>query len=337
MAFIIEERSGRAGERTGTVYILRDATDTVRAEVWPFAGFNCLRWQTRTASGSWGDLLYTAPDWETNPVPTRSGHPVLFPFPNRIREGRFTFQGTEFSLPLNDPTKSNAIHGFTPRTPWQVSAISQGMTDAAVTGQFRLSRDLPTSLGLWPADCSLKLTYRLLASALRVEAVVQNFGPGPMPFGLGYHPYFRLPTVPDAKADDMVLETAAQSLWETDGGLPSGRLLPLPPDLDFCTPRSIGSTAIDNLLGNLRETDDPFPCVATLSHRDQPGRLRIHADRSFTQLVLFTPPHRTAVAIEPYTCATDAPNLDARGIASGWRILPVGETFTAAVEYRWDG
>jgi len=43
-----------------------------------------------------------------------------------------------------------------------------------------------------------------------------------------------------------------------------------------------------------------------------------------------------AVAIEPYTCSADAPNLAARGIASGWRVLaPLGE-WEAVVEYRWD-
>jgi aldose 1-epimerase len=59
------------------------------------------------------------------------------------------------------------------------------------------------------------------------------------------------------------------------------------------------------------------------------------ADPAFRELVLFTPPHRQAVAIEPYTCSADAANLAERGIDSGWRVLPAGSEWEAAVEYRW--
>jgi aldose 1-epimerase len=51
---------------------------------------------------------------------------------------------------------------------------------------------------------------------------------------------------------------------------------------------------------------------------------------------LFTPAHRQAVAIEPYSCSADASNLQARGIDSGWLTLAPGETRDAAVEYRWE-
>ena len=83
--FHITTREAQAGQFSGSVYTLADQAESVRAEVWPFLGMNCLRWQVRNPDGSWGNLLYAAPDWEANPVPTRSGHPVLFPFPNRMK------------------------------------------------------------------------------------------------------------------------------------------------------------------------------------------------------------------------------------------------------------
>jgi hypothetical protein len=96
MAFVVKTFEGRAGDRSGKVYELIDDEETVRAEVWPMWGFNCLRWQFRRRDGSWTDLLHVAPDWEANPVPTRSGHPVLFPFPGRLKEGSLSFQGRKF-------------------------------------------------------------------------------------------------------------------------------------------------------------------------------------------------------------------------------------------------
>jgi aldose 1-epimerase len=55
---------------------------------------------------------------------------------------------------------------------------------------------------------------------------------------------------------------------------------------------------------------------------------------SFRELVVFTPPHRQAFCIEPYTCPTDAINLQARGVEAGWLTLPPGERWNAVVEMR---
>src|SRR5262245_3913397 len=121
MAFEVRISRNQAGDRAGDVYELIADDESVRAEVWPQWGFNCLRWQLRQEDGHWADILYATPDWETNPVPTRSGHPILFPFPGRMRDGRFTHERKEYQLPFNDSTKSHAIHGFTPRNPWRVT------------------------------------------------------------------------------------------------------------------------------------------------------------------------------------------------------------------------
>ncbi len=335
MGFTITTRDATAGDRSGTVYQL--AHDTCRAEVWPFMGFNCLRWQVRNPDGNWGDVLYTAPDWETNPVPTRSGHPVLFPFPNRLRDGKFAFGGKTVQLPRNDTAGQNAIHGFTPRNPWRVVGTDTQADRASVTGQFRLSQDLPSARDHWPADFTITLTYQLTTTALRVQAVVENPDAGPLPFGLGYHPYFCVPTAPGAPADEMVLEARTGAVWEAVGGIPTGEIRPVPADLDFRTPRRIGSTVLDTLYtaADSSVTRD-LTSVAWLGHRDSPGRVTVFRPHEFRELLLFTPPHRRAVAIEPYTCASDAPNLADRGIDSGWNILPAGGRWESIVEYHWE-
>src|SRR5947207_2208410 len=149
MGFVVNTTERTAGDRTGPVYELADAAGTVRAEVWPMWGFNCLRWQVRRPGGDWSGVLFTAPDWETNPVPTRSGHPILFPFPGRLRGGRITVAGQTYQLPLNDSTKQHAIHGFTPRNPWRIGPIGAALDRAVVGGQFNLKQDVPSTAGQW--------------------------------------------------------------------------------------------------------------------------------------------------------------------------------------------
>ena len=337
MGFSIRQFEGKAGDRTGSAFELADTQGTVRAEVWPVAGFNCLRWQVRQPDGSWGSILFTMPDWETNPVPTRSGHPILFPFPGRLREGTLSANGKSYQLPLNDSTKQHAIHGFTPRNAWRVGGLKTTGESASITGLFDLENELPAALGQWPASFALSVTYHLFADRLAVEASATNRGAEPLPFGLGYHPYFRLPGVTDVDVGGHVLHANVQQVWEADANnLPTGKKLDLPPELDFRSPKPIGNTALDHVFTGVPSSISGLVEMATLSHPQATGRLRIWADAVFRELVLFTPAHRQAVAIEPYTCSADASNLAARGIDSGWLTLTPGQTWTARVEYRWE-
>ena len=103
-----------------TLYVLQDEAGN-RATIWPALGFNCFQWQT-VVDGQTLDLLYEDPALFSNGRPTRSGIPVLFPFPNRIRGGQFTWDGKKYQLPLNDSTQQNAIHGYACRHPraWSI-------------------------------------------------------------------------------------------------------------------------------------------------------------------------------------------------------------------------
>lgn len=302
-----------------------------RCEVWPGRGFNPLRWQVRAPGLSgWHDLLYVAPDWDSNPVPTRSGQPVLFPFPNRLKFGRFDFRGATYQLPLTESTKTHAIHGFAPRTPWRVVGADSGADSASATGELSLSRDLPESVPHWPADFTLRVTYTLRPSGLEVLAELHNPGEVPLPFGLGYHPYFRWPHPDAGSIDELVLEADTARLWTAVDSLATGESVPVTPVLDWRTPRPVGSVVLDHLYR--RGGAGP---LAVLTHSRLPGRLTVSADSAFRELLVFTPPHRHALAIEPYTCATDAANLGARGIDAGWRELAPGGEFRATVGYGW--
>lgn len=339
MSFFVRTQQARAGDRGGEIYELTNEAGSVRAEVWPQWGFNCLKWQVRQDDNRWADILFHMPDWETNPVPTRSGHPILFPFPGRLRDGRITLDGKTYQLPLNDSTKQHAIHGFTPRNPWRVVDHSANGDCASVTGEFCLSKDLPESLSLWPSDFVFRVTYSLFPHKLCVSALVQNAGVGPLPFGLGYHGYFRLPGMNDPGIADLELQANVNQIWDAVENLPTGERKPVPAELDYRKAKPLAATALDNVFTGVTANavrDGDLIEVAQLSHSRAFGRLRVLADSAFRELVLFTPQHRHAVAIEPYTCAADASNLLVRGIDTGWRVLPVGGSWSGVVEYRWE-
>src|SRR5687767_13432375 len=117
MPFNVTAVGRTAGDRAYDAYVL--TADDSTAEVWPELGCNTVGWQVPAARGK-RQVLYAPPAAELFDRPTRGGVPILFPFPNRIRGGRFAWAGQHWQLPPNDPAQANAIHGFTPRLPWNV-------------------------------------------------------------------------------------------------------------------------------------------------------------------------------------------------------------------------
>jgi aldose 1-epimerase len=326
-----EERT-IAGQAT-SIYTLGCTNHQASIEVWPSRGFNCLRWQVQGQ-----DLLFSAPDWETNPVPTRSGIPILFPFPNRIHDGQYSFHGKEYQLPKNDSTGSNAIHGFSPRKPWRVFGYGADTNEAWLHGDFRIKEDAPEATSLWPGDAILSVIYRLSLDRLRIEMKVRNMGNEPFPFGLGLHPYFYF-----SKAGGDVsryrLQAPARHIWPLQESLPTGQRAAIPDQLNWNRPRMIGSTQLDTVytdLGAIAEDPEGLLHRATLSHEDRPGSLEVWTTVDFRESVLFTPPHRQAICIEPYTCTTDAVNLHARGQDAGWREVMPLQVWSGVVELRWN-
>lgn len=43
----------------------------------------------------------------------------LVPWPTRLADGKYAFDGTDYQVALTEPTKSNAIHGFLHWRPWR--------------------------------------------------------------------------------------------------------------------------------------------------------------------------------------------------------------------------
>lgn len=308
------------------VAVLHDATN--RLEVWPALGFNAYRWQV-----AGNELLYRTPQFFEENRPTRSGFPILFPFPNRIRDGRFTWEGNSHELPIGDPANNNAIHGFVCNRPWRI--VDEGASGGAawITGEFHASKDAPETLALWPADYRLRVTYRLFDHVLRVEADADNPDTKPLPFGIGYHPYFTL--APFGGPQTMVTVAAAK-MWELIDNLPTGKILDVDKERDLRHGEFVAPLKLDDVLTDLYtlayDHTDQLGMVGLLQHPMGQRLLTLWTSGDFREVVCFIPPHREAICLEPYTCMTDAINLAARGVSAGLRVLQPGEHWQGAIE-----
>ncbi|MDZ4686229.1 MAG: aldose 1-epimerase [Planctomycetaceae bacterium] len=302
------------------VVTLTDAQTGATARVLPELGFNCFEFHA-VVNGRRVDVLDSVPGFEGGGErPSRSGIPILFPFPNRIRGGRYSWKGRDYELPQND-NKGNAIHGFCFDRPWRV--IKQGANH--VTGQFQLSVDAPDRLALWPADFLLEVDYELLHNRLRANFRIQNTSERGLPWGLGTHAYFKLPLSADSRMDDCTVEAPATKYWELDNSLPTGRVLPLEEDRDLRDGVYLNLIQLDDVLTGVDCDGPQFDCTVL----DEAAGLQVTqiCPPIFREIVAFTPPNRNAVCLEPYTCVTDAINLEPQGIDAGLRVLGAGSEF----------
>ncbi|HEU5115992.1 MAG TPA: aldose 1-epimerase, partial [Isosphaeraceae bacterium] len=292
------------------VVSLVEETTGARASVLPDVGFNLFDLRLPAAGSVW-PVVACRPEWpEDVSHPTKNGIPILFPFPNRIAGASFEFGGKTYTLEPNKPP--NAIHGFATQTAWDVVGMGADDQSAWVTGRFQISRNAPEDLPRWPSDAAIEVRYTLSGASLRLEATISNPGEGPLPWGFGIHPYFHLPLNPDGDPKDTRIALPAREFWVLNQTIPTGerRTVETEPRLDFRSGRPIAGADLDDVLTGLEFVGDR--AEARMVDESIGVELRVGFDRSFRDLVVFTPPtgEGRVLAVEPYTMTTDAVHLE---------------------------
>ncbi|MEI8381153.1 MAG: aldose 1-epimerase [Planctomycetota bacterium] len=303
-----------------TVLTITDPHSGSTARIAPELGFNCFEFRAIVGSRP-VDVLDAAPDFLMGGQrPSGHGIPILFPFPNRIRAGKFSWEGKDYQLPTTDKF-GNAIHGLCMDRPWRV--IEQ--RDDLVTGQFQLSVDAPDRQHLWPTDFVIEVDYEIVHNRLRANFRIGNPSNRRLPWGLGTHPYFKLPLGAGSGVNHCLVEVPASRRWELIDCLPTGNLLELGESHDLRDGAYVNTVTLDDVYTDIRCDGPQFDCTIM----DEQAGLQVvqTCPPIFREIVAFTPPGRAAVCVEPYTCPTDAINLTARGLDCGWRTLGPGSEF----------
>lgn len=301
--------------------VLEDASAGSVARIAPHLGFNCYSFQAPVGD-ELVDVIDAHPDFADGEQSfSGNGIPLLFPFPNRIRDGRYHWQGRDYEISPDDvgfDGAGNAIHGFCLDRPWRVT--DQG--PSFVVGEFQLSKDAPDRLKYWPTDCLIEVRYDLQASCLRADIRIANPSDTPLPWGFGTHPYFRLPLGAAGKPSRCTVEAPAAEEWELIDCLPTGIRKPVSSGTDLRDGVYFDQLQLDHVLTGLTYENNALECGIV----DELAGLEVQqrSDSLFRELVVFTPPGRNAVCLEPYTASTDAINLQLQDKDAGLQILEPG-------------
>lgn len=306
---------------------LVDASSGSTAVVLVGAGFNCYKFNAMVGDAPI-DVLWSHPNFASGKErPSHSGIPLLFPYPGRLRGKMLEYAGKSYELEGSDP-HGNAIHGFCLTRPWEVVEHSA----ARLVGRFHASKIEPELLKKWPADFIVTVSYELSGGTLASRITIENPDDKPLPFGLGTHPYFRLPLGPNGTADDCLVTVPVKSYWELVDMLPSGKKLPATGSRGLADGLRFADAKLDDIFTDVQFSGDQ--AAATIVDPMNKRTLTVAFDNGFSQVVVYNPPHREAICIEPYTCVPDQFEMVKKGVVEAPQTLLPGEKFACGYEIR---
>lgn len=257
---------------------------------------------------------------ELRRTPECYGMPLLFP-PGRIDGGKFRWNGRGYVFPLNEPEKNCNLHGLLRGAPWTLAEAKEDESGVWVKMTLDFGPDHPYYAG-FPHEFRLELTYRFTDDAVHQETTVINRGTEAMPFGIGYHTAFRLPSGPCR-----IMVTTADQRWEMSDPrrLPTGRLVPLNDKERFNVPggREVETEAIGMLCPAV--TQDGFRGAIITSPADH-AKIIYEIDAGFSQWGLWNDGGgKGFFCIEPLTWLSNAPNLNLPPKTTGLQFLSSGD------------
>ncbi len=221
--------------------------------------------------------------------------PKLSPFPCRIRDGKYEFEGKQYQFRklFKD---GNAIHGLLAGKSFTVLEEDISEVSAALSMEYYYDKED----GGYPFNYACGVRYILHPdSLLEVVTTVTNLDDRVIPIADGWHPYFQL----GGRIDDWHVRFHASAIVEFDQRLiPTGKLLQYN---IFDNPRMLGDTFLDNCFILKQELVSP---ACELFNPANGLRVSFYPDASYPYLQIYTPPTRQSIAVENLSGAPDCFN-----------------------------
>ncbi|MGJ5752778.1 aldose 1-epimerase [Streptomyces puniciscabiei] len=302
---IVEDRLG--GEPT---LVVSAPDDTVRV-VLALRGATPLSWQVRREeTGALRELTDGYRDEKELLSQDGVRANLLAPFPNRVADGRYSYDGHDHDLLPGHQGDRTIYHGFAREAPFELAHATTTADSARLL--LRTTSIRPGRHPGYPFALDLEAEYTVTARELSIEIRATNVGDTTAPYAAGWHPYFTL----SQSIDDLVLQIPAHTLIRTDASLiplsGDAALLPLDdcPDMDFRAPKRLGDAVIDACYADL--IPGPGGRIETVLTEPATGEeLRVWQYGGFMHVFTgdtLARDRRASLALEPVETMTNAFN-----------------------------
>ncbi|MBQ4556733.1 MAG: aldose 1-epimerase [Clostridia bacterium] len=281
---------------------LHSSDGAYEAKIQPSRGANCLAFYHHPSKIS---ALRTYDPDKTIELdnPFLYGTPLLFP-PNRIKGGKFTYEGREYSLPINEESTGCFLHGTLHETPFEVVEV----TESTILCRYTATDNSPYLT--YPHAFTLTVKYDLCEKGLKQTVSITNNSDKKMPVGLAFHTTFQMPFIEggDVKNIKMTLPVGEEydrdmsdfsMTWETVDDkdfhqrLANGDVVPAEQFISRHFSRPVGAAL------RLTDTASGYSVV-------------YDADDSFKYWMVYNGGNEDFLCVEPQTWINSAPQAPAK-------------------------
>lgn len=225
---------------------------------------------------------------------------VLAPWPNRLADGAYSFNGVDHQVALTEPDKHNAIHGFLRWRNWQ--AVEHEPDRVLMATRIHPLQGYPFLL-------DVQVEYSLSDAGLTVTTTATNQGESACPYGSGQHPYLSPGT---GLIDECTVQLEATSWIDTLNArqLPTGTTATHGTPMDFTTAKQLGDQQLDVAFCELTRGADQRARVSLTA--PDGGRAELWVDTTYRLIELYTGDtldpdrRRRGLGAEPMTCPPNA-------------------------------
>ena len=200
---------------------------------------------------------------------------ILFPFVNRIKQGKYTFEDLDYQLPLNKPEEENSIHGLVYNKTFELIKTNKTATNLSITIGYKEEQRTPG----FPFKYSIYATYTFFKDVFELKIEVINDDEKSFPFTLGWHPYFKI-----GNLDSCHILIDSYSEITFDSGL-------------NCRFEDLKQSAIEIASGDLDNCYQVHAKKINFNTPDYNFEMLFDSEDNFLQL--YTPKDLNAIAIEP--------------------------------------
>jgi aldose 1-epimerase len=225
---------------------------------------------------------------------------ILAPWPNRIKDGKYTFNKKDYQLPVNEVSKNNSLHGLVANCHWEVILQDQSKV---------ILQHLLNQPDIYPGKLQLQVSYEIIEQGVEISVLSENVGDISAPYGVSIHTYLVAGAL--VKNNELLLQLPTDQFLEVD----AERLLPIKlqpvtgTNFDFISLKKISDLFIDHAF----KYSSDYPRSISLLNAEGQGAEVIFDEQS-NWIQIHTADRdlqgnsRMAVAIEPMTCPPDAFN-----------------------------
>lgn len=284
---------------------------TIRLTLSARVGGSIVALEHKDPKGRWADILRRMPDDSNNPADAASF--LMLPWTNRVRDARFTFQGTHHTL-IENHTDHTAIHGVGRDHAWSI--VDRSPISARFIYKHPPNESFPFAFGG-------VVRYEIGPDRVEIDLSVTNLDDRPFPAGCGHHPYFHRHLHSDA--DRVRVRMGIAGRYTCDNCLPIGGI----EDDNACallrSGEALGNPGLDDVFSEYDGT-----CV--LDWVQSGVRCTMTSTDELGHVVVYTPRDADGspnefFCVEPVTMVNDGFNLYEQGEqGTGVRVLQPGET-----------